>query len=428
MLTRTMRSVAIVAIAGLALAACSSNSDSSSSSPAAGSGGSTSSAPIKLLVSGAASGALAPNASVSINSAKAAANEINAAGGINGRQIEVTVVDDNADATTAVTVLQKAIADNKPDVFMNSGPSTVAAATLPVLTENKILSFNLGPTADSGNPKTNPFNFDTAQTTSTIVNGIAAAVKEEGFTNVGLLHGNSAYGEAFSAAAAKSFGDAGLTLVANEEYDTTALDMTPQIEAVKAKNPDVLVLDAYGAPLGYILKNIEKLGWDVPIRGNTSVSATKLISTPAPDGVLGTDQVKNLKTQVFESAVYNPANDRVNKAIASMKAVGPIQSTVIVALNYDAVYLFKAAVEKAGSTDSTAVAKALEDPSVTGSADVAFLPEYNFSAETHSPNSNSTKNYYTFIPAAPVQDGQFRPEGGAAGSGSADASTAPSSN
>ena len=354
-------------------------------------------------------------------SAKAAANEINAAGGIAGRQIEVTVVDDNADPTTAVSALQKALADNKPDAFMDSGPSTVAAAILPILTQNKILSFNLGPTADSGDPKTNPYNFDVAQSSATMILGIAADLQDEGFKTVGILHGNSAKGEDFATAGEKGLTDAGLSVVSNEEYDITALDMTPQIEAIKAKNPDVLVLDAYGAPLGYILKNIEKVGWNVPIRGDTSVSATSIVSKPAPDGVLGTDQVKNLKMQVFPSTMYDPSATGVNKAVQSMLKVGPLQSTIIVAENYDAMYLIKAAAEKVGSADDpAALAKALEDNTVTQKAGTVIVPEYNFSAESHSPNSNG-KNFYTFIPPAPIQDGQFRPDssGTAAGSSTA---------
>ncbi|XBB66957.1 ABC transporter substrate-binding protein [Nocardioides sp. WV_118_6] len=353
-----------------------------------------------------AEGVLADNASTSVLSAKAGVELVNKNGGIDGKKVTIKVVDDQADPTVAVTKLREAIAKGKPDLVLNSGPSTVADATLPILKQNNILSFNIGPTETSADPKAFPLNFDLSASAQNQLDAFPPYFAEKGYKKVGILHGSSSYGEVYGAAAEKTFDGAGLDVVANEEYDVAALDMTAQLEAIRSKNPDALVLDAYGAPLGYVLKGVEKLGWDIPIVGNTSVAATGLISTEPPSGVLGTPAVKNLVMQVYKSTAKDPAATDVNDLVARMKAIDPIKSTLIVAYNNDALALVQAAAEKAGSTDPKKIAEALTDSSVQQDATTAVIGTYLFSADSHAANPGPEE--FAFIAPGPLVDGQFQ--------------------
>lgn len=365
--------------------------------------------PFRIMVLGAlsAEGVLGINASTSVLSVQAAADVINEEGGVLGRDIVVEVADDQGDPTTAVTLVREAInSGTPPNAILNSGPSTVAEATLPIISQAEIISFNIGPTATSWDPSVYPHNFDIAVGAPDAVGGVVTYVGEQGFKTAGVLHGSSSYGEAYGAAAEEALGKAGLEVLGNEEYDVTSLDMTPQLEALRAKNPDALVLDAYGAPLGYILQGIEKLGWDVPIVGNTSVAATGLVNTPPPSGVMGTDQVKNLVMEVFQSTVSNAEAEETNRAVESMLSLGEIKATLILAFNYDAVILLKAAVESVGSTDDAdAIAAALEDPEVTKNAPTAMLSEYVFTEDRHAAVIPGTE--FQFIPPSVLEEGQF---------------------
>ncbi|WP_104103481.1 ABC transporter substrate-binding protein [Arthrobacter sp. 08Y14] len=365
--------------------------------------------PFRILVLGAlsAEGALGINASTSVLAAQAGAQVANEDGGILGRDIEVEVADDQGDPTAAVTLVREAInSDTPPDAILNSGPSQVADATLPIINQAGILSFNIGPTETSLDPSVFPLNFDISAGPSHHVAGQANHFEEMGYTSVGVLHGSSSYGESYGNLADEGFADGGMKVVGNEEYDVASLDMTPQLEALRAKNPDVLALDAYGAPLGYILQGLEKLGWDVPVVGNVSVAATGLVNTPPPSGVLGTEQVENLVMEVYRSTVYNPDAEVTNRAVEAMLSIAPIKATLILAYNYDAVMLLKAAAESVGSTDDPeALAAALEDPEVTKTAETAILNEYVFSADEHSPAIAGDE--FQFIPPSAVKDGQF---------------------
>jgi branched-chain amino acid transport system substrate-binding protein len=391
--------VAAVAGLALALAACGSG-DGEPTNP-------TNNEPFRVAVLGGigAQGVLADNSATSVLAAQAGAAYVNANDGILGRQVTVDVIDDRGDPTVAVTKLREYLAQQKPDVVLNSGPSTIANATIPILNEEGILSFNIGATADSSNPAKFPLNFDLSPGATEYLKGFITYLKAEQITSVGILHGSTAYGETFGKLFGEGLPAAGITVTANEVYDVAALDMTPQLETVRASNPQALILDAYGAPLGYILRNVDKLGWDVPIIGNNSVAATGIISTPEPDGLLGTPLVSNLVMEVFKSTKYDPAATAVNEAVEYMTQLGEIRSTLILAYNFDALLLVKAAAEKAQSTDAQALAGALVDPAVQAAAGTVIIGNYGFTTDAHTPNV--TGEEFVFVKPSAIKNGQY---------------------
>ena len=395
-----------IVVSTMVLAGCAGSGDPAPSGEATAGGD-----PIKIVVLGGmgAEGILANNATTSVTAALASVDAVNDMGGILDRKVEITHLEDNADPTVAVTKLREYIAtEGAPSLVLNSGPSTITEATLPILNQNKILSFNIGPTANSGDPKSNPYSFNLSASVPDYLGSFVDEIKTQGYEKVAILHGSSAYGELFGSQAATTFADEGFTVTGNEGFDNAALDMTAQLSALQQGDPDVLVLDAYGAPLGYVLQSLEKLGWDVPVLGNSSVAATGLIATPAPDGVLGTDQVKNLTMQVYSSTQYNPDDTKVNDAVERMLAAGEIKSSLILAYNYDSALLFKAAAEKAGGVDDPdALVKALIDPEVQKAADTAILSLYAFTKDDHSPHVSADQ--FAFIAPGKLVNGQFQP-------------------
>jgi len=398
---RRLLALLMVLAAALGATACASSSSGSS-------GGGSSSAPYRVMVTGglSATGVLAANAETSVLSAEAGAKVINSEGGIDGRKVIVTSSDDAGDPTTAVTNLLNAIhSGNKPDLYLNSGPSTISAATLPILTSNHILSFNIGPTSNSNDAATFPYNFDLSPSPTDYAKGFVLAMQQDGYKTAGIIHGNDAYGSVFGSDTASALQAAGLTVTSNQSYDVAALSMTAQLQAIQATKPDVLIMDGYGAPVGYILKGMQQLGWNVPILADNSVSATSLISTPPPAGYEGSSVVKNLKMQVFHSTVYAPSATLVVQAVKAMLSLGKIDSTLILAYNYDAFPLVQAAATYAHSTTAAAIAAALAKPAVQAAAKTAILSRYNFTASNHSPAPNADE--FTFISPTPIVNGQY---------------------
>ena len=353
-----------------------------------------------------AAGVLADNSETSVLAAKAGAAEVNAEGGIDGHKVVITVSDDGGNPTTAVTNLLDAIHSGaKPDLYLDAGPSPLSAAVLPILKANDILSMNTAPTTTSADPSDFPLNFDLSPGPSDYVKGFIPTMKAAGYKKVGIIHGGDAYGTLLGGALQSAFTGAGFTVTSNQQYDVTALSMTPELQAIQASKPDVLIMDAYGPPVGYLLKSLQQLGWNIPILADNSVSATSLISTPAPAGFEGTALVKNLKMQVFNSTEYSPSDTLVNTAVKQMTGLGKISSTLILAYNYDALLLVAAAAKTAQSTDPSAIAKELVSPSVLEGAHTAIISRYQYTAALHSPQPNPSE--FAFISPSLVVNGQY---------------------
>jgi branched-chain amino acid transport system substrate-binding protein len=397
------------------IAACSSSGGGSSSTggTAASGGGSASGSgggsPVDIMVSAGISspGTLGANAKMAVQSVKAAASVVNKDGGIDGHQVNVTVVDDQGDPTTAVTKLQQAInGGHKPLAWLNSGPSNLSAAALPVLTQNKILSFNVGPTADSSDPTKFPLNFDMSPSSPNYAIAFCPYAKQQGWTKVGILYTDDAYGDVLGPAIKTECEKSGSTVTGIQKFDPTSLDMTAQVQQIKSGNPQVVMLVGYGAEVGYVLKGFTKIGWSVPILGDVAVAATDIVNTAPPKGLLGTPEEKTLKFQCFQSTVAQPNQPaNLNTMISALKAQGPIPASLVLAYDYDGVQLLAAAAKAANTvTDTSAIAKAIENLKA-GDAKTGVFPRYYFSTTSHAPNEPA--NAFTFASPSTLTDGQF---------------------
>jgi len=389
---------AVVVAAGLALAGCANGGGSGA--------GSEDTYLVMVSAVGGDAGPLTDILGTAVVAAKAAAKVIKQDGGVAGRRIEIVSSPDNADPTKALTALRAQIAERKPDTYLVAGGTNLSAAVAPILKQNGILFMNSGTIPETGDPEQNPLAFNLAPLPDVPVDAFVPEFKANDYHKIGIIHGNSVYAQEFSKLAKDSYAKAGFDVVGVAEYDAAALDMTPQLSALQAKAPDVLVLNGYGAPVGYLLKGLAKLGWDVPVLGETSVAGTSLVALPPPDGVLGTPEVEQLKIEVMKSVIYDPAAKATNAAVEAMTSVGEIRTSLIQAWNYDGLMLVAAAAKAVGSADDPAkLAAALEDRTVTGGAKTALFTSYNFSADSH--NARPDPGDYSFTPPTKLVNGQF---------------------
>lgn len=113
----------------------------------------SSSTPLRIGVEGPLTGAQAPTGAGMLNGAQLAADEINAAGGVGGRQIEIVPIDDAADPDTGVAAATAAIKDGL-DVVVGPYNSGVGLKTLPLYEQAGIVPMRL-----TSNSKTNLMGF-----------------------------------------------------------------------------------------------------------------------------------------------------------------------------------------------------------------------------------------------------------------------------
>jgi branched-chain amino acid transport system substrate-binding protein len=233
-------------------------------------------APIKIGALFAVTGPAAFLGEPERNSAKMVVDEINAAGGIKGRKLELVSYDTAGDATKAVQLATKLIKDDK--VIAIIGPSTTGEtmAVIPVAEKEQIPLISCA----AGSKITDPVKkwvFKTAQNDSLAVGKIFEYLQRQKQTKVAILTVSDGFGssgrEQLKAQAAKF----GITLVSDDTYGPKDTDMTVQLTKIRGSQAQALIVWGTNPGPAVIAKNAKQLGMKLPLFMSHGVSSKKFI-------------------------------------------------------------------------------------------------------------------------------------------------------
>ena len=318
--------------------------------------------PIKIGLSGPFTGGSSPMGVSMRDGVKLAAEEINAKGGVLGRQIQLIERDDQADNTRGIQVTQELI--NKEKVvagmgFINSGVSLAAQrfyqeAKIPVMNNVATATIITQQFKAPEFPDSYVFRTsanDTLQTTMMV----DVAVTQRKFTKVAILADSTNYGQLGREDLEKALAKKGIKAVAVEKYNIKDVDMTAQLLKAKQAGAQVVMTYGIGPELAQIANGMEKLGWKVPMIGSWTLSMGNFIDNAG----------KNGDGAVMPQTFIQEGNTAKRKAFiaAYQKAykVDRIASPVSAAQGYDSMYILAAAIKQAGTTDGPKVREALEN-------------------------------------------------------------------
>jgi branched-chain amino acid transport system substrate-binding protein len=318
--------------------------------------------PIKIGVTGPFTGGSAPMGVSMRDGVKLAVADINAKGGVLGRQIQLVERDDEAKNERGVQVAQELI--NKEKVvgtvgFINTG---VALASQRFYQDAKIPVMNNVATGSiitkqfvAPDQKDNYVFRTSANDTIQSAMIVDEAVVRQKHTKVAILADSTNYGQLGREDLEKALAAKGIKPVAVEKYNLKDVDMTAQLLKAKQGGAQVVLTYGIGPELAQIANGMEKLNWKVPIIGSWTLSMGNFIDNAGKNG----DGARMPQTFIQDG------NTAKRKAFieAYQKAykIDRMPSPVSAAQGYDSVYLLAAAIKQAGSTDGVKVREALEN-------------------------------------------------------------------
>jgi branched-chain amino acid transport system substrate-binding protein len=313
--------------------------------------------PIKIGVPVGLSGANSVVAPSVVQSAQLAVEEINAKGGVLGRQLALEVADDASGAAGAQKAFDSLVFQKKVDVLISMETSAARNAALPIVARGKVpyiyTSFYEGKSCS-------PFMYVNAWVPEQQVPPIVDYFnKEKSAKKFFLIGSDYAFGRGMLAFTKAYIEKTGGKVVGEEYLPMDGSDWTPIISKLKSAAPDALITStAGGAPNVTLTKQLRAAGVALPY-GNLAVDEGTAKS-------MGTDA-----EGIYLSASYVTGIDSAaNKAflVAMQKKFGAELKTPndLSVPEYEAVYAYKAAAEKAGSTEEAKVLKALGEVSVEG--------------------------------------------------------------
>ncbi|GAB4345427.1 MAG: ABC transporter substrate-binding protein [Candidatus Abyssubacteria bacterium] len=198
------------------------------------------------------------------NTAKMIEAEVNAAGGINGRPIEVIVEDDATEDAKAVNAIKKLVM--KDNVVAVIGPSVSGAslAVKPLAEEYGVPLISCAAAEEIVNPLAK-WVFKTPQKDSDCVIRIFEHMKSKGISKVAIISVTTGFGAAGRQQLKKYAPEIGIEIVADETYGPKDTDMTAQLTKIKGTDAQAIINWSVGDVQVVVVKNIRQLGLTIPI-------------------------------------------------------------------------------------------------------------------------------------------------------------------
>lgn len=352
------------ALVASALAGCGSTGGSTGSGNAIGD-------TIKIGVNYELSGNVATYGQDSVKGIEMAIAEINAAGGIDGKQIEVVKYDTKSEPAEATTLATKLMTQDKVVTIIGPATSGSFKATIPVANQNKVPVATGSATADDvtvSGGKVQEYAFRTCFSDSFQGTAMANYVaKEKGAKTAVIVKDiSSDYGKGLAENFKKTFEAAGGQVVAEESYSAGDTDFNAILTRLKGQEFDVMYIPGYYNEAGLIIKQARALGIDAPITGADGFDSPTLLELAGPEA---------LNDVYFSNHYSNLDQDpKVQQFIADFKAKNNAEPGAFSALGYDTANFVADAIKRAETKDSLGIQKAMAAtknyPGVTGTFSV----------------------------------------------------------
>ncbi|MCJ7459388.1 MAG: ABC transporter substrate-binding protein [candidate division Zixibacteria bacterium] len=272
-----------------------------------------------------------------------ALEEVNKAGGIQGKPVRIVVEDDQSKPEEAATAVKKLVNQDKVLVVLGEVASSRSLAGAPICQEAKVPMI----TPASTNPKVtqvgdfifrvcfiDPFQGEVMAkfARNTLKVSKAAILKDiKNDYSVGLA-------QFFT----ETFKNLGGTVIAEESYSEGDIEFRAQLTSLKAKKPEVIFIPGYYTEVGLIARQARDLGITVPLIGGDGWDSPRLIE-------IGGKALEN----TYYSNHYTPDDPRpeMQKFLADFKAKYNEIPDAMAPLGYDAARIAFDAIKRSGILD-----------------------------------------------------------------------------
>lgn len=283
------------------------------------------------------------------NGIELAVEEINNAGGINGKKVTLVVEDDQGRPEQAKTVISKLINQDKVQAVLGEVASSNSLAAAPVAQEAKIPMI----TPSSTNPKVTEVGdyisrvcFIDPFQGSVMAKFAANTLKAKSAAIIGDVQ--SDYSKGLTQFFRQEFEKLGGRIVSEQSYAQTDPDFKAQLTAIRNTNPDVIYIPGYYGQVGIIARQARELGMNMPLLGGDGWDSPELWK-------LGGDALKNSYISNHYSA-DNPAPE-IQNFVKTYQAKFNTVPDALAALAYDAMKVLADAIKRAGGANDSAKLK-----------------------------------------------------------------------
>lgn len=323
----------------------------------AGCGGATPTKDIKIGANMELTGGTATFGQSTANGIKLAFKEVNAAGGVLGKQLTLVTADNKSEPSESTNAITKLITQDKVRAVLGAVTSSDTLASAQVAMDNKIPVITTSSTnprvtvGDDGKVKDWIFRIcfiDPFQ--GTVMANFASKTLHASRAAV-YIDNSSDYSKGLAAFFKDAFVKNGGQIVAEESFLQKDQDFRAALTKIKAANPDVIFVPGYYQEVGMIVKQARELGITATMIGGDGWDSPKLVE------IAGAAALNN----TYFSNHYSPEDKdpRVVQFVQTYQKEYGQTPDAMAALGYDAAMLLVDAIKRAGSDDPAKIREAL---------------------------------------------------------------------
>lgn len=322
----------------------------------AGCGGATESKDIKVGGNLELTGGIATFGQSTANGIKLAFKEINAAGGVLGKQLTFVAADNKSEPSESTNAMTKLITQDKVVAVLGAVASSNTLAASQVAHDNKVpfittSSTNPKVTVDGGKVKDFAYRICFIDPFQGTVMANFASKSLNAKTAAIYIDNSSDYSKGLAQFFEEAFVKNGGKIVAKEAFLQKDQDFKATLTKIKATNPDVIFVPGYYEEVGKIVKQARELGVTVPLLGGDGWDSPKLVE------IAGAAALNN----GYFSNHYSPEDKdpRVVKFVEAYKKEYGQVPDALAALGYDAALMLVDGIKRANSVEPVKIKDAL---------------------------------------------------------------------
>ena len=308
---------------------------------------------IKIGVIGPLTGEVAQYGVATIDGFKLKIDEINAAGGINGKKIELVIQDSKGDSQEAITIFKKIVSQDKVNLIVGEVISSASLAISDLAQSAKIPMIT--PTGTNFDiTKGKEYVFRTTFTDPYQGTIIAKYAKSKGIKSVAMLTNTSSdYSVGLASAFKEQAAKEGLKVI-EEKYTKDDKDFKSILTKVKSQNPEAIFIPDYYNVIGLILTQANELGLKAQYLGGDGWDGIQEnFATPAEGAVFASQFAPN------------DTSELVQKFISTFKTKYNKEPIVFSALGYDTGTIIEEALKSAKDLSSSSIKEAISATNTT---------------------------------------------------------------
>jgi branched-chain amino acid transport system substrate-binding protein len=285
-------------------------------------------------------------------------DQVNKAGGIAGRKVDLVLYDSKTSAKDAAELVRRLIDQDKIDILVGGTSTGETMAVVPLVEEARLPFVSLAGATVVIDP-VKKYVFKTPHTDRMSVEKVYQQVKRDGGAKVALLAGAGGYDQSCRKHAKELGQPMGINLVADEQHGTGDNDVTVQLTNIRRASADAILYCGFGAPSAIVAKNHRQLGLQTRLYMTVGVASRAYI-----DGAEGAAEGSRVTTAAIlafgDLAPSDPIYAVTKRFVDAYRVAYREEPSSFAGNAYDGIMLAVEALKAAGTTDKDKVRDALE--------------------------------------------------------------------